>query len=306
MGHEDSPMNATRLDGDKAAVPAKSLRDEEWHRQVLFAAIPLPVLLDPGLSPGAVRLYGYLRVRRGGNSETWVGQERIQADLGIGSNRTIQGQLRELKGAGYLESKRRGIGDTNLYRLPRIEDAMKVMPDEYKAALVEKLSAYGISEEDIRLLDGAESALADSAQKGHSRKCRNSTTNKRQEEVDTRHNKTPPSPPSGGDEIPEPTNIAEEKPTEWANRKLQEFCTAALNRYGTPLRLSFARSNKALCQRVKSGATRLEVGTVLAEVLYETDDAFVAALRGDIPRAMSDYWFNRLLTRAMERERNGA
>ena len=44
-------------------------QDDEGRREALYAALPALVILDPGLKPGTVRLYAYLRLRKGQNSK---------------------------------------------------------------------------------------------------------------------------------------------------------------------------------------------------------------------------------------------
>lgn len=85
-----------------------------------FAPIPEPLLYDPALSSDAVRVYGVLRRHGDDPTNCYPSQSRIAALIGK-SPRSINGWLRQLEDAGWIERVRRytpeGDPDTNGYRV---------------------------------------------------------------------------------------------------------------------------------------------------------------------------------------------
>jgi DNA-binding transcriptional ArsR family regulator len=86
----------------------------DWARHEV--RIPLSLLADPDLSVSAKVAYGlacYLSWRNG-NGEAEVSVEDAAAMLGV-PKRTLERAIAELRKAGLIESKRRGLGLTNAY-----------------------------------------------------------------------------------------------------------------------------------------------------------------------------------------------
>jgi len=79
-----------------------------------FTQIPNYVFKDKRLSFGARITYGILLSYAWKEGSCFPGQERMALDLGVG-RQAINEFLRELKQAGYIEWKRRGMGKTNVY-----------------------------------------------------------------------------------------------------------------------------------------------------------------------------------------------
>lgn len=69
--------------------------------QNAWVQLPLSVLLDVSLSPGARLVWAYLRHRQGSNGQAWPSLERIGADLGMGKA-TAARAVKELEKAGWL------------------------------------------------------------------------------------------------------------------------------------------------------------------------------------------------------------
>lgn len=89
-------------------------KTELWHDG--FVTLPNAILFKPKLSAQAMRLWAALATYAWEKEECWPGQERLGKQLGI-SQKTIHNGLRELERHGLLETKRRGLGKTNLYTL---------------------------------------------------------------------------------------------------------------------------------------------------------------------------------------------
>ena len=85
-----------------------------------FTQIPNYVLRDGRLSFGARLTYTMLLSYAWQEGSCFPGQERIAQDLGV-SRQRISEYLRELRKAGYINWKRRGLGKTNVYYVLDIE-----------------------------------------------------------------------------------------------------------------------------------------------------------------------------------------
>ena len=89
-----------------------------------FTQIPNYVLLDRRLSFGARLTYTMLLSYAWQEGSCFPGQQRIAQDLGV-SRQMVSQFLRELRGAGYIDWKRRGLGKTNVYYLLDVEADVK-------------------------------------------------------------------------------------------------------------------------------------------------------------------------------------
>ena len=85
-----------------------------------FTQIPNYVLRDTRLRFGARLTYAILLSYAWQAGSCFPGQERLSQDLGI-SRRSAGDYLRELRQAGYVDWKRRGLGKTNVYRILDLE-----------------------------------------------------------------------------------------------------------------------------------------------------------------------------------------
>ncbi|HZB95789.1 MAG TPA: helix-turn-helix domain-containing protein [Herpetosiphonaceae bacterium] len=83
-----------------------------------FTVIPNGILRHPDLSPGAKLTYMVLLSYAWQQGSCFPGQERMAEDMGAGE-RSIRRYLKELEAAGFLIIKQRGLGQTNLYILPK-------------------------------------------------------------------------------------------------------------------------------------------------------------------------------------------
>jgi len=79
-----------------------------------FTQIPNFVFRDKRLSFGARLTYGILLSYAWQEGSCFPGQDKIAADLGS-TRETVNRFLKELRAAGYISWKRRGLGKTNVY-----------------------------------------------------------------------------------------------------------------------------------------------------------------------------------------------
>jgi len=79
-----------------------------------FTQIPNYVFKDKRLSFGARITYGILLSYAWQEGSCFPGQDKIATDLGA-VRKTINLFLQELRKAGYIYWKRRGLGKTNIY-----------------------------------------------------------------------------------------------------------------------------------------------------------------------------------------------
>lgn len=81
-----------------------------------FTQVPNVVLENEKLSSGAKLCYSMLLKYAWTNNYVYPGQERLAKEMGVGK-RSVVRFLKELEEIGYLEKKRRGQGQTNIYIL---------------------------------------------------------------------------------------------------------------------------------------------------------------------------------------------
>jgi hypothetical protein len=87
-----------------------------------FTIIPNAILRRPDLSPGAKLTYMMLLSYAWQEGSCFPGQERLAEDMGV-TSRSVITYLKQLQTAGLLVVKRRGLGLTNVYLLPRFISA---------------------------------------------------------------------------------------------------------------------------------------------------------------------------------------
>ena len=79
-----------------------------------FTQLPNYVLRDDKLTFGARLAYAVLLSYAWQENSCFPGQDKMAKDLGT-SRRSINSYLKELKDAGYIDWKRRGLTKTNIY-----------------------------------------------------------------------------------------------------------------------------------------------------------------------------------------------
>src|SRR2546425_11763994 len=81
-----------------------------------FTQVPNFILQDPELSLGAKVTYSMFLSYAWHNDSCFPGQEKLAADMGMSRSRVAE-FVSELKGAGLITIKRRGLGKTNIYTI---------------------------------------------------------------------------------------------------------------------------------------------------------------------------------------------
>ena len=81
-----------------------------------FTQVPNFILSEPNLSVGAKMTYAMLLRYAWQNDFCFPGQDRLAQDMGAGKRSVIR-FMAELEKAGYIAVTRRGLGQTNLYKL---------------------------------------------------------------------------------------------------------------------------------------------------------------------------------------------
>jgi DNA-binding transcriptional ArsR family regulator len=94
----------------------KTVEILDRSEQLGYTVVPNVLLHYPGLSPSARLLLIMLRHYAHQSEEAWPGQKRLADDLGL-SESTIRRAVRELEERALIETRRRGMGQSLLYRL---------------------------------------------------------------------------------------------------------------------------------------------------------------------------------------------
>ncbi len=81
-----------------------------------FTQVPNVILKSDAISPGAKLAYSMLLHYAWQNNYCFPGQERLAKDMGAGKRSVIR-FMAELERAGFIVVQRRGLGQTNLYKL---------------------------------------------------------------------------------------------------------------------------------------------------------------------------------------------
>lgn len=93
------------------------VEDESWRTG--FTQVPNVVLRHRTLSMGAKLAYAVLLSYAWQDGSCFHGQKRMGKDLGV-TERAVRKYLAELEKHEVIEVTQRGLGKTNLYRLPRL------------------------------------------------------------------------------------------------------------------------------------------------------------------------------------------
>lgn len=107
----EPPDGSTVHEQDEKTV---SWADEAW--QAGWTEIPNLVLLEADVSATALRVYLLLLYYARQSDSAWPGQERL-AEQARCSERALRTAIRELEAELLIETRRRGLGKTNIYRL---------------------------------------------------------------------------------------------------------------------------------------------------------------------------------------------
>ena len=83
-----------------------------------FTSIPNVILKRHDISPGAKLCYVMLLTYAWQEASCFPGQERLAEDMGV-VKRSVVTYMKELQDSGLVVVKRRGLGKTNVYTLPR-------------------------------------------------------------------------------------------------------------------------------------------------------------------------------------------
>ncbi|MGE5193853.1 MAG: helix-turn-helix domain-containing protein [Deltaproteobacteria bacterium] len=113
----DEPETAER-ERDTIVVEDDSLREG-------FTQVPNLLLKRADLSHGAKIAYALLLSYAWQQDRCFPGQDKLAADMGVERKAVIR-YLQELKNKGVIRVRRRGMGKTNVYFLPRLADVPKM------------------------------------------------------------------------------------------------------------------------------------------------------------------------------------
>ena len=108
-------------DRDRAQQPNIIVEDETLRDG--FTQIPNAILRRADLSPGAKLTYMTLLSYAWGKDRCFPGQDTLADDMGV-TTRSVISYLKQLQDAGLLKVKRRGLGLTNLYILPKFSGSI--------------------------------------------------------------------------------------------------------------------------------------------------------------------------------------
>jgi biotin operon repressor len=81
-----------------------------------FTMVPNHVLVSNKVSPGAKLAYAMLLKYAWQDDYCYPGQERLAKDMGV-TDRSVRTYLQELEAEKFINIKRQGQGNTNLYML---------------------------------------------------------------------------------------------------------------------------------------------------------------------------------------------
>jgi hypothetical protein len=126
-----------------------------------YTAVENEVLFAADLSPGARLLYSILKCYSWKHHTAWPGQELLAANLGLTSPRQVRRYLLELEDAGLLSMERRGLTQTNVYRLhaPSVAFAVRrrkndmAAPDGTNMSHQERTDMSGLEGTDMSALE---------------------------------------------------------------------------------------------------------------------------------------------------------
>lgn len=95
-----------------------------------FVQLPKQVLWASNLSRDAKLLYAVLLGYAWQEASCFPGYDRLSLDMGA-TRKIVRKYMQELEGVGLIAQKRRGLGRTNLYRLPDLRLARLDIPERF-------------------------------------------------------------------------------------------------------------------------------------------------------------------------------
>ncbi|MBA4117259.1 MAG: helix-turn-helix domain-containing protein, partial [Rubrobacter sp.] len=96
-----------------------------------FVQLPKQVLWAGNLSRDAKLLYAVLLGYAWQEASCFPGYDRLSLDMGA-TRKIVRKYMQELEAIGLVAQKRRGLGLTNLYRLPDLRTARLDIPERFK------------------------------------------------------------------------------------------------------------------------------------------------------------------------------
>ncbi|MDQ2843760.1 MAG: helix-turn-helix domain-containing protein, partial [Acidobacteriota bacterium] len=109
-------------DGDQQAERNTIIVEDEVLRAG-FTQIPNLLLRREDISPGAKLTYMVLLSYAWQTDSCFPGHDRLATDMGV-AKRSIVTYLQQLRDQGLIRIERRGLGQTNVYRLPKLSDSV--------------------------------------------------------------------------------------------------------------------------------------------------------------------------------------
>jgi len=103
---------------------------EDQSMRYGFVQLPKQVLWAANLSRDAKLLYAVLLGYAWQEASCFPGYDRLSLDMGA-TRKIVRKYMQELEGVGLIAQKRRGLGLTNLYRLPDLRLAKLDIPERF-------------------------------------------------------------------------------------------------------------------------------------------------------------------------------
>jgi biotin operon repressor len=107
-----------------------------------FVQLPKQVLRASNLTRDAKLLYAVLLGYAWEQDRCFPGYARLCQDMGA-TEKVVRKYMQELEAIGLVIQKRRGLGKTNLYRLPDLRTAKLEIPEGSKTPVQERYGAEG-------------------------------------------------------------------------------------------------------------------------------------------------------------------
>lgn len=133
------------IDRDSSGAEQDAIVIEDDLLREGFTQVPNLLLKRSDISHGAKIAYAMLLSYAWGTEKCFPGQARLAADLGVERKAVIR-YLQELKDKGIITVTRRGMGKTNVYKLPRLTDVPKMGHQEVPRAGQQEVRSVGQKE----------------------------------------------------------------------------------------------------------------------------------------------------------------
>lgn len=122
-----------------------------------FIQLPKQVLKARNLTRDAKLLYAVLLSYAWEQGSCFPGYGRLCQDMGA-TEKVVRKYMQELEAAGLVAQKRRGLGLTNVYRLPDLRNAKLDFPERSKTPVQER---YGPEQSKTPVLEQSEAPVAE-------------------------------------------------------------------------------------------------------------------------------------------------